>query len=120
METCRRYRRTKCVKAANYFVQSLLRLLQWSLSARDLCKKPDMNCKQDASISNVLSCAGDWLGSDPAAAWGEGDNNVYIMGPDLADYDLISSGGRLGDMCESSELMSCDCDSSGAQSNRLE
>lgn len=33
--------------------------------------------------------------------WGKGENTAYIMGPDLADYALISSGGRLGDMCKS-------------------
>ena len=40
----------------------------------------------------------DWFGSDPAAVWGGGENTAYIMGPDLADYALLSSGGRLGDM----------------------
>eukprot|EP01046_Picozoa_sp_COSAG06_P052182 COSAG06_NODE_8705_length_2092_cov_1.343703_2_plen_130_part_00 len=29
---------------------------------------------------------------------GGGANDAYIMGPDLADYELIAAGGRLGDM----------------------
>ena len=41
---------------------------------------------------------GDWMGADPAAAWGQGANDMYIMGPDVTDYDMIDAGGRLGDM----------------------
>lgn len=37
---------------------------------------------------------GDWMGSDPASAWGA----PYIMGMDAMDYEKVSSGGRTGDM----------------------